>query len=175
MRINLRSFLFALAILFAPLARSAPAPTANPPEPAARSAVLAVVQKFFDAMAAGDVEASRSTLLPDGQFYAVRADAGAAATARRRTHEEYLARLGEGKERLLERMWEATVLVHENVAMVWTPYDFHRDGVFSHGGVDIFTLVRTDAGWRIASLVFTVEPQPRSKNPAGLPPGARSQ
>jgi hypothetical protein len=138
---------------------------------AERKPVLDVVQKFFDTMAAKDVDGARATLLTDGQYYAVREDA-TALVVRRRTHEEYLAGLGTGKDRSLERMWDATVMVHGRVAMVWTPYDFHRNGKFSHSGVDVFTLVKTESGWKIAGLVFTMEPKSPSQHPAGPPPAA---
>ena len=54
--------------------------------------------------------------------------------------------------------------------MIWTPYDFHIDGRFSHSGVDVFTVVRTADGWRIASIAYTVDREPRDDNP--LPPVA---
>lgn len=150
------------------VARVTAAPASTPAvDPAERGAVLGVVQQFFDAMAARDVVAARRTLLPDGQFYVVRADASGTVT--RRTHEDYLARLSEGKERLLERIWDPIVTVHGRIATVWAPYDFHRDGGFSHSGVDAFTLIRTGEGWRIASLVYTVEPAVPSRHPAGPP------
>lgn len=134
-----------------------------------RQAVLDVIQKFFDTMAAKDTEGAKATLLADGQYYAVRDDANG-QIVRRRTHEEYLAGLATGKGRSLERMWDATVMVHGRIAMVWTPYDFHRDGKFTHSGIDAFTLVKTDGGWKIAGVVYTVEPNVPSRHPAGPPP-----
>ena len=136
-----------------------------------RKPVLDVVQKFFDTMAAKDDDRAKAVLLPDGQYYAVRNDPGG-LVLRRRTHEEYLARMATGKDRPLERMWDATVMVHDRIAMVWTPYDFHLNGKFTHSGVDVFTLVKTDGGWKIAGLVFTMEPNTPSQHPAGPPPAA---
>jgi hypothetical protein len=135
-----------------------------------RGAVLAVVQKFFDAMAAADADALRSTSLPSFQFHAVRSDLKGAAVSRR-TLDEFATQIAASKARLLERMWDATVLVHDRIAMVWAPYDFHRDGKFTHSGIDVFTLARTDAGagWKILDLAFTVEPGVPSQHPAGPP------
>ena len=146
---------------------------AKEPSAAERSAVLAVVQKFFDAMAAGDAEALRSTSVPTFQYHAVRNDAKGTAVSRR-TLDEFVARFGSSPERVLERMWDATVLVHDRIAMVWTPYDFHRGGKFTHSGIDVFTLGRTDAGWKILDLAFTVEPEVPSRHPAG-PPAAETK
>ena len=63
-------------------------------------AVLAVVQKFFDALAARDADAARAVLMPEGQYYSVREN-GAVSGA---SHAEFAARLPAGKEKLLERM-----------------------------------------------------------------------
>ncbi|MFQ5529997.1 MAG: hypothetical protein ACE5FP_06550, partial [Gemmatimonadota bacterium] len=56
---------------------------------------------------------------------------------------------------LLERMWDPTVHIDGRLATVWTPYDFYRDGEFSHCGVDVFVIARTGDGWKIVSLVDT--------------------
>ena len=49
------------------------------------------------------------------------------------------------------------------------PYDFHRDGEFSHCGVDAFTLVRTESGWKISGGVYTVETEGCAPSPLGPP------
>ena len=56
-----------------------------------------------------------------------------------------------------EHMFETEVKIQQGVAMVWANYDFHVNGNFSHCGVDTFTLVRSVDGWKVASLVYTVE------------------
>lgn len=151
--------------------RAATSPAGASPSPADRAAVLAVVQKFFDAMAAGDAEALRGATVPTFQFHAVRHDAK--GTVSRRTLDEFVARFGASKEAVLERMWDPTVLIQDRIATVWTPYDFHRDGKFTHSGIDVFTLARTDTGWKILDLAFTIEPNVPSQHPAGPPPAAR--
>jgi hypothetical protein len=45
------------------------------------------------------------------------------------------------------------------MAVVWTPYQFDRDGKRSYCGIDVFNLVEVDRAWRIASVMYTVEPQ----------------
>jgi hypothetical protein len=49
------------------------------------------------------------------------------------------------------------VQVHKRIAMVWNPYDLWVNNKFSHCGVDVFTLLKTKAGWKIASLAFSME------------------
>ena len=55
--------------------------------------------------------------------------------------------------------------------MVWTRYDFYIDSEFSHCGTDAWIMLRTDQGWRIASLAWTSE-QDCEPGPLGPPPPA---
>ncbi len=122
--------------------------------PAEEREALAVAQKFMDVLAARDPEAGKSIIVPDARYSTIRPDGTMTAASLA----EMMDRLPARKERLLERMFEPLVRVSGRVAMVWAPYDFHRDGKFSHCGVDVFTLFKTSAGWRIVSLAYTVEP-----------------
>jgi hypothetical protein len=49
------------------------------------------------------------------------------------------------------------VLIHNRVAIVWTPYDFYINEKLSHGGVDAVSLLKTADGWKIAGIIYTVE------------------
>lgn len=71
---------------------------------------------------------------------------------------------------LIERGFDATVLVSGPIAMVWYPYDIYVDGAWSHCGIDIFSLVQTDEGWKIGSIVYSVEQPPACQpHPDGKP------
>jgi hypothetical protein len=122
--------------------------------------VLRVVQQLFDAMASQDTLAARQTLMPDGQIYAVQ-DKGDSVQVGRRANLQFVRNLV-NKERVIEermREKEVKVELHKQLAMVWAPYDLWINKKFSHCGIDIFTLIKTNQGWKIASLVYTVEPQ----------------
>ena len=54
-------------------------------------------------------------------------------------------------------MWDPVAMVHGRLAMVWAPYDFWVGGEWSHCGIDAFTLVEADAGWRVSSISYTSE------------------
>ena len=70
----------------------------------------------------------------------------------------------------VERGFDGRVQVMADLATVWLPYDFYRDGEWSHCGIDLFTLVRVEHEWLIASLAYTVEPPPTcSPHPDGAP------
>jgi hypothetical protein len=59
-----------------------------------------------------------------------------------------------------ERIEFGTILVDDNLASVWTPYQFYYDGKFSHCGVNSFQLVRGGEGWKIQYLIDTRRKQP---------------
>jgi len=71
---------------------------------------------------------------------------------------------------LVERGWDPTVLVSGTIAVVWYPYDIYVDGAWSHCGIDIFNMIRTDEGWRIAVLQYNVQQPPDcAAHPDGPP------
>lgn len=139
---------------------------ADDPDPDERKAVLAVVQAFFDTMAAKDVEGARRTVVPEGRFHSVREVEGK-QVIRTFTNQEYLDGLPRERQRERERMWNPEVRVHGDIATVWTPYDFWIDGEFSHCGIDSFHLIRSAEGWKVAGGLYTVE---RSCEPSLLGP-----
>jgi hypothetical protein len=115
---------------------------------------VAVVQKLFDGVAAHDEAMIRSVALPDARLYAIR-DTGAPASS---SLEDFAKRIAGMKGRLLERFAEKPqVLLHEKVAQVWGKYEFFRDGKYDHCGVDSFSLLKTEEGWKVATVVYTSE------------------
>ena len=150
-------------ILFALFTAGCSRPSAS----AESDAVLAVVQRFFETMAARDVDGARAILLPEGRFYSIRDSAGA-AIVRTFTNAQYVTDLPSMQGRL-ERMWDADVRIDGRMATVWTPYDYHRDGQFSHCGVDAFDLLKTDDGWKIAGGVYSVQRTKCAPSPLGPP------
>lgn len=130
--------------------------------------MLAVVQRFFDALHTRDGKALTATCQPGAQITSGRPTESGYAL-RQRSIEADSAELSVAKEVLLERMWSPTVHLNGRIAAVWTRYDFHRDGKMSHNGTDCFTLLKTDAGWKIVCAAYSVEPGTKTENPAGPP------
>jgi len=157
-------FIFALALVSS---NRVTAQESNPPS-AEHAAVVQVVQLFFDALHARDGDSLRRICQPGAQFTSGRASADGYAL-RQRSVESDIASFADLKETWLERMWKPTVHITGRIAMVWTRYDFHRSGKFSHNGTDCFTLLKTDAGWKIVCGAYSVEPGGMTENPAGPP------
>jgi hypothetical protein len=57
-----------------------------------------------------------------------------------------------------ERYWDPLVHVRGGLAIVWTPYEFWRDGETSHCGIDVFEMVKEQGIWKIGNAMWTVEP-----------------
>jgi hypothetical protein len=139
------------------IALLATSPAAGSAQNAAdRDAVLKVVQTFFDTMTAKDVDGARRIMTAEGRFYAmdVRKPNSSPQSF---TGEEYFVRLQKQTQTHRERIWNPEVRVHHSIATVWAPYDFWTDGKFSHCGIDVFDLIKTADGWKIAGGAFTME------------------
>ncbi|MDF1504841.1 hypothetical protein, partial [Roseisolibacter sp. H3M3-2] len=132
------------------------------------AAVVAVVQRFLDGLSRRDTAVVRATVIAGTPFVSLpsRGDIPPGVEPL----DSAIAFLATTKERLLERMWSPTVRVDGRIATVWTPYDFHVDGAFSHCGIDTFTLVQAGAAWRIASVVYTTQRTGCAPSPLGPPP-----
>ncbi len=154
----MRCPLVALALFALTACSTAPPSVAGTHDDAQdHAAILTTVDRFFEAMAARDPQACAATTTGDGMVHSVTIREGRAAL-RARSMRDFAEQLKTGTERLVETYWQPTILQRGPVAMVWTPYRFRVDGVDSHGGVDVFTLVKDRGEWRIANAAYTAEP-----------------
>lgn len=128
--------------------------------------VLAVIDEFFAAMTARDVERMAAVISEDGRIYGYRESADGLRIIRP-SHAAYLEGLAQQEAVPVERYWEPTVLIHGRLATVWTPYDFHSDGQFSHCGINNFSLLKTGDGWVITGVVFSIETEDCEPSPLG--------
>ncbi len=117
--------------------------------------VLQVAQQLLDAIEKGDTTSFRSLFLPNAMIYTVREKDGQTVTASRSPFADTFR----ADTRIIERMKEkgVEVQVHGDIAQVWAPYNLWVNEAFSHCGIDVFTLLKTAAGWRIAVLSYSIE------------------
>lgn len=121
----------------------------------AEKEVLGVVNRFFTALEAQDTAAFSSMCMNDARFYIV-----ATRNDTVRTFSRAINPFTFHKDQILkERMRDTGVVVqvHDRIATVWAPYDIWINNKFSHCGVDVFTLLKSSRGWKIASCSYTVE------------------
>lgn len=131
---------------------------------AARQAVLDTVQRFFDALEQKDGDTLRDLHTPQGITHALRVR-GDSAVVVARPHEAAVASITGSDASFMERMFDPVVHVGDHIAVVWTPYDFHVNGNFSHCGTDIFNLIRVRGEWKISSVTYTVEQEDCPERP----------
>ena len=144
--LNLRSVLF-LALITASDFLTASLHAATSEE----QAVLAPVKAMFDGMAKRDAEAIKQPLLPGGTMVLMRD-----GKPTQMTFEAFADRVGRpGTTHIEERIHDPLVRIDHDLAMVWARFEFLVDGKVDHCGTDLFTLVRQDGKWLIASVADT--------------------
>ena len=117
--------------------------------------VLAVAQQFFTALEKGDTATFRSLFLDDGRTYFVQ-EKDTKVTAGSQSPKNFKA----DKDRIVRERFikdEVDVMIHNRIAVVWGSYNLWINDKFSHCGVDAFTLLKTEAGWKISSLSYSKE------------------
>lgn len=120
----------------------------------ARAAVV-VVEKMFDALARGDTAGMRATFVPEGRIVQTGTREGK-PFYRVNSIDDFLRSIGSAAGRKLEeKIFGVESRVEDNLAVVWSRYDFFVDGTKSHCGVDSYQLVRVGAEWKLLHIVDT--------------------
>ena len=72
------------------------------------------------------------------------------------TFEAFADRVGKpGTTHIEERIANPLVRIDRDLAVVWATFEFLIDGKVDHCGTDLFTLIRTEGKWLIASVADT--------------------
>jgi hypothetical protein len=136
-----------------------------------RAEVLVTIRAALSTLGDRNVAAHRELFLPAATVISVTEGDGEPTTLVR-TLEESINSIAAVTVPMEERIWDPEVRVDGGVAIAWAPYDFYIDASFSHCGHDAFQLIRTDRGWKLASIVYTVEQPPDCElHPDGPPLG----
>ena len=132
-----------------------------------RAAILETVQKFFDSIEFRDRQLLESILVPNSLNISARELDDGEVQFNVMSYDEVVTALTRPGRNAKERSWDETVLIQGNIAVVWTPYDFHVDGVFSHCGIDSFQLIKQDSQWLISNSSWTLETENCPASPLG--------
>jgi len=119
----------------------------------AQETPLTAVQKLFEAVLHKDAATASALFTPDAMLYALRPDGTAAGLPAAK----WIERMAASKDQWQERIYNPKQLEQGAIAHVWTEYDFHLAGKFSHCGIDSVSLLKTATGWKIASISDTRE------------------
>jgi hypothetical protein len=118
--------------------------------------VISVVEQFFAVLESREAKLAKKILIPKGVYFSVR-EKEKDTLIKHSNFKEFINSLPDSKENHKEIMRNPKVLIHNRIAVLWANYIFYRDGKFSHCGVDAFSLIKTDNGWKIAGIIYTVE------------------
>jgi len=151
----------ALLLITAPVAAqhserhsAAPAAAQHAGE-ADKRAVLVTVDQLFGALASKDRAALLGAVVPEGRATSAGADPAGRASVTSVDWTTFADRLAGMTDRLSERLIDPHVHVEGDIAMIWSRYEFERNGAFSHCGIDHFDLVRIEGRWRVLNLTWT--------------------
>ena len=118
-----------------------------------KTEVLRVVNAFFQTMESKDDVGFNALFLESAYAYSVRQKADSVIVR------NAILKAISSKNILKERLRAEEIIIHvaNKVAAVWAPYDFWINDTHSHCGHEVFTLIKKDQGWKIASLTYSVE------------------
>ena len=88
--------------------------------------ILKTVQKFFDALETRDTTKAKNVLLTEGQFFSVHENESN-INIKKTAHLYFIKKLTSSNEPMREIMQDPLVLVHKQVAIVWTKYKFFKN------------------------------------------------
>ena len=117
-----------------------------------RDAILATVQKVFDAMRTRDTALLSQAFDSTARLVGV-SNRGTPSVSLTSPSQfgGAIARAPAG-DVWHERIYDPEVKIDGTVAQVWAYYTFHRNTTFSHCGIDAFMLVKVGTAWRITQL-----------------------
>jgi hypothetical protein len=121
-----------------------------------RQAVLDTVRTLLDTIPARDRARMRPLLVPGGSAVRSR-DEQVICTPLA----EFPDQMPGGTAELEERLYQPTVLIDADIAMVWARYDFLVDGQVHHWGTNIISLLKRDGRWRISAIADNGRTSPR--------------
>ena len=116
-----------------------------------------VISQFFEGMKKSDTSMIRTVNFSGARLETVLKDKQGNTAVRSENFDEFLKMIAKPHTEVYdERIRFSSVLVDDNLATAWTPYQFYIGDKFSHQGVNAFQLVKTREGnWMIFSIIDT--------------------
>ena len=128
-------------------------------------AVKQVIDDFFESINTGNGELIAGLEVEGAQVFNIREDTAGVY--------EFVERSWFGADnfsaetQLTERYWDEQLLISDQIAVFWAPYDFHIDGEFSHCGIDVLNLIKIDDKWKIGHAMWTIQRPNCEASPLG--------
>lgn len=118
--------------------------------------VRKTVDLLFDGMRAGDSTLLQKAFNPDCSLTSFSRNEKDSVTIHKSDAASFIKAAGKPhKEKWDERIYDVKIRVDDLMATVWAPYKFYLGDKFSHCGVNVFTLIKTEGGWKIYDIKDT--------------------
>ncbi|MCK9403371.1 MAG: nuclear transport factor 2 family protein [Chitinophagaceae bacterium] len=118
--------------------------------------VKATVNKLFTAMKNGDGATTLLCFTDSAVLQTIARNKEGETIVKNEKVADFATLVGTMPKNLAdERIQFEVIKVDGPLAVVWTPYSFYLDGLFSHCGVNSFQLIRQNGQWKIHYLIDT--------------------
>jgi hypothetical protein len=128
-------------------------PASTRAQDADKAAVVAAVQRLFDALESRDSVAGVATFHPSATILVA---AGTPPTVTQTTPAALVGSIARSTAgTFTERIFDTEVRIDGDVAQLWAYFTVHIGNAFNRCGTDAMTLVRVDGTWKISHAAFT--------------------
>jgi Putative lumazine-binding len=123
----------------------------------AEESIKATINTFFSAMYASDSVLMKSVMHPKSTLHSVNIYVGKPSKLDETPMSAFYKAIGTKRPgvKLEERLLDHKILVDQDLATDWTPYEFYVNEKLSHKGTNVFTLVQLDGKWVITAIIDT--------------------
>ncbi|QQL48579.1 nuclear transport factor 2 family protein [Mucilaginibacter ginkgonis] len=121
-----------------------------------KDAVIQTINTFFDGMRKADTVTMRSAIANNMVLQSVGTNKDGATRLITEDISGFLKSVAKPHAQIYdERVVFKDINIDGALASVWAPYKFYLGSQFSHCGVDVFQLVKTNGKWKIIYIVDT--------------------
>jgi len=116
-----------------------------------------VISLFFKGIHEGDTLLIKQTIDGDLKMQTIYSNEKGNAVLRTDKLSHFLNNIAgkDPKATWEEKLLSYSINIDNNMANVWTPYEFYYNGIFSHCGVNSFQLFKENDQWKIIYLIDT--------------------
>ncbi|TDB63680.1 nuclear transport factor 2 family protein [Arundinibacter roseus] len=120
-----------------------------------------VIDQLFTGMRTGDSSLVSKSFLADATLQSVSAGQDGSIRIQKDAIQGFIKAVGTPHSSIWdEQIYGVQIKVDGPIAHAWVPYKFFVGTTFSHCGVNSFTMIRMDSGWKIASITDTRRKEP---------------
>lgn len=118
--------------------------------------IIKPIDLLFNGMRKGDSSMVRSAFHSEATLSTTFTDPKGNARFEKEKVDDFVKAVGTvHKEIWDERILNYNILISDNLAQVWTEYEFYVDDKFSHCGANAFLLFKDQQGWKIINITDT--------------------